>query len=55
MKSNFTTEDGNDGTKYPETIPPILLHGKRKIAPTLKQSEDLNMLISWGFCISLAA
>ena len=22
---NFTTEDGNDGTKYPETIPPILL------------------------------
>lgn len=25
MKSNFTTEDGNDGTMYPETIPPILL------------------------------
>jgi hypothetical protein len=23
---NFTTEDGNDGTMYPETIPPILLH-----------------------------
>ncbi|UKS27980.1 hypothetical protein LOZ80_03265 [Paenibacillus sp. HWE-109] len=22
---NFTTEDGNDGTMYPETIPPILL------------------------------
>lgn len=23
---NFTTEDGNDGTMYLETIPPILLH-----------------------------
>ena len=22
---NFTTEDGNDGTMYPETIPPILM------------------------------
>ncbi|MDQ0877523.1 hypothetical protein QFZ77_006182 [Paenibacillus sp. V4I3] len=22
---NFTTEDGNVGTMYPETIPPILL------------------------------
>ncbi|NQX65651.1 DUF4304 domain-containing protein [Paenibacillus alba] len=22
---NFTTKDGNDGTMYPETIPPILL------------------------------
>jgi hypothetical protein len=23
---NFTMEDGNDGTMFPETISPILLH-----------------------------
>jgi hypothetical protein len=23
---NFTTEDENEGTMYPEIIPPILLH-----------------------------
>ncbi|MET3274458.1 UNVERIFIED_CONTAM: hypothetical protein ABID48_006897 [Paenibacillus phyllosphaerae] len=29
MNLNFTIEDGNDGTMFPETIPPILLHASR--------------------------
>jgi hypothetical protein len=26
INPNFTMEDGNDGTMFPETIPSILLH-----------------------------
>jgi hypothetical protein len=34
MKSNFITEDGNDGTMYPETIPPILKEGDATVQAT---------------------